>query len=203
MLIQDQLAIAGGTSRAFRSYDTLNELMTNSGYNWAQVAAVYDECKLNAVTAKLIYMGTDAGALSQIIMSTAWDRSGITSGTFPWGYESYKTTIVNPGQTSKPHYASCSASGIVERDIYIPTGQSPKKSEDPNAQYFDPTLILGFDITPVTATSTAAIIYQLELTLDITLRGFKKTPGIGGTITSAAVQNTMEKMLLDQAVVLQ
>ena len=56
--------------------------MTNSGYNWAQVAAVYDECKLNAVTAKLIYMGTDAGALSQIIMSTAWDRSGITSGTF-------------------------------------------------------------------------------------------------------------------------
>ena len=82
MLIQDQLAIAGGTSRAFRSYDTLNELMTNSGYNWAQVAAVYDECKLNAVTAKLIYMGTDAGALSQIIMSTAWDRSGITSGTF-------------------------------------------------------------------------------------------------------------------------
>ena len=120
----------------------------------------------------------------------------------PWGYESYKTTIVNPGQTSKPHYASCSASGIVERDIYIPTGQSPKVRGS-NAQYFDPTLILGFDITPVTATSTAAIIYQLELTLDITLRGFKKTPGIGGTITSAAVQNTMEKMLLDQAVVLQ
>ena len=107
MLIQDQLAIAGCTSRAFRTYDTLKELMTNSGYNWAQIAAVYDEFKLNAVTAKLIYMGTDSGALSQIIMSTAWDRSGVvTAGTFPWGYESYKTTIINPGQTSKPHYAS-------------------------------------------------------------------------------------------------
>ena len=90
MLIQDQLAIAGGTSRAFRSYDTLNELMTNSGYNWAQVAAVYDECKLNAVTAKLIYGHRCRRPFAdhhEHCLGPLWHYLW----HIPWGYESYKT----------------------------------------------------------------------------------------------------------------
>jgi len=77
--------------------DILAELTTNEVvYGWDKYEGIYDEFKLNYVTVRQTFLGVSENLNGlNLIMTTAWDRSGVTDATTtPYGYESVKDQTI-------------------------------------------------------------------------------------------------------------